>query len=66
MFFELSKPEHTKLVAESHSIAETLLKARETSRDPRFLGLDVNELAIEIAVRDISPFAKIIPDMVLQ
>lgn len=49
-FFELSKPEHKELLAESHFKAGTLLKSKAETKDPRFAGLELDELAVEIAV----------------
>ncbi|EED18057.1 transaldolase, putative [Talaromyces stipitatus ATCC 10500] len=48
-FFELSKPEHKELLAESHLRAGSLLKSMAETKDPRFAGIELDELAIEIA-----------------
>ncbi|GAM36139.1 transaldolase [Talaromyces pinophilus] len=47
--FELSKPEHKELLAESHLRAGTLLKSMAETKDPRFAGIELDELAVEIA-----------------
>ncbi|KUL84980.1 hypothetical protein ZTR_07860 [Talaromyces verruculosus] len=47
--FELSKPEHKELLAESHLRAGILLKSMAETKDPRFAGIELDELAVEIA-----------------
>ncbi|KAH8702264.1 putative transaldolase [Talaromyces proteolyticus] len=48
-FAELSKPERKELLAESHFKASTLLRAMAETREPRFVGIELDELAVEIA-----------------
>jgi hypothetical protein len=54
-FFELSKPEHKELLAESHLNAGTFLRSMAETKDPRFAGLELDELAVEIAVCIMDP-----------
>ncbi|KAL1991908.1 hypothetical protein VTN49DRAFT_5216 [Thermomyces lanuginosus] len=49
VYAELSKPEHKSLLSDSVVDAAAVRKATAESQDPRFAGLELDELAVEIA-----------------